>query len=77
MIQIAICVDDMTTTSQIEGEDILGRLRTKQHIQVQSRIFFDGKSFMQRCWGKESIWSDLFRCWNSPLMKGLGCLQRN
>lgn len=37
MIQIAICDDDMTTTSQIE--EYIRQIETKQHIQVQSRIF--------------------------------------
>ena len=45
MIQIAICDDDMTITSQIE--EYIRQIETEQHIQVQSRIFFDGKSFMQ------------------------------
>lgn len=45
MIQIAICDDDMTTTSQIE--EYIRQIEIEQHIQVQYRIFFDGKSFMQ------------------------------
>ena len=42
MIQIAICDDDMTTTSQIE--EYIRQIEIEQHIQVQYRIFFDGKS---------------------------------
>lgn len=39
MIQIAICDDDMTTTSQIE--EYIRQIEIEQHIQVQCRIFFD------------------------------------
>ena len=44
MIQIAICDDDMTTTSQIE--EYIRQIEIEQHIQIQYRIFFDGKSIM-------------------------------
>lgn len=68
MIQIAICDDDMTTTSQIE--EYIRQIETKQHIQVQSRIFFDGKSFMQSVESGE-VYDLIYLDVEMPLMKGL------
>ena len=68
MIQIAICDDDMTTTSQIE--EYIRQIETEQHIQVQSRIFFDGKSFMQSVESGE-VYDLIYLDVEMPLMKGL------
>lgn len=68
MIQIAICDDDMTTTSQIE--EYIRQIETEQHIQVQSRIFFDGKSFMQSVESGE-VYDLIYLDVETPLMKGL------
>lgn len=70
MIQIAICDDDMTTTSQIE--EYIMQIEIEQHIQVQYRIFFDGKSFMQSVESGEAydlIYLDV----EMPLRNGIGC----
>lgn len=68
MIQIAICDDDMTTTSQIE--EYIRQIETEQHIQVQSRIFFDGKFFMQSVESGE-VYDLIYLDVEMPLMKGL------
>ena len=68
MIQIAICDDDMTTTSQIE--EYIRQIETEQHIQVQSRILFDGKSFMQSVESGE-VYDLIYLDVEMPLMKGL------
>lgn len=68
MIQIAICDDDMTITSQIE--EYIRQIETEQHIQVQSRIFFDGKSFMQSVESGE-VYDLIYLDVEMPLMKGL------
>ena len=68
MIQIAICDDDMTTTSQIE--EYIRQIEIEQHIQVQSRIFFDGKSFMQSVESGE-VYDLIYLDVEMPLMKGL------
>ena len=60
MIQIAICDDDMTTTSQIE--EYIRQIEIEQHIQVQYRIFFDGKSFIQSVTYEPSAESFMFFC---------------
>lgn len=73
MIQIAICDDDMTTTSQIE--EYIRQIEIEQHIQVQYRIFFDGKSFMQSVESGEAydlIYLDV----EMPLMKGLDAAKK-
>lgn len=73
MIQIAICDDDMTTTSQIE--EYIRQIEIEQHIQVQCRIFFDGKSFMQSVESGEAydlIYLDV----EMPLMKGLDAAKK-
>lgn len=68
MIQIAICDDDMTTTSQIE--EYIRQIEIEQHIQVQCRIFFDGKSFMQSVESGE-VYDLIYLDVEMPLMKGL------
>lgn len=68
MIQIAICDDEMTTTSQIE--EYIRQIEIEQHIQVQSRIFFDGKSFMQSVESGE-VYDLIYLDVEMPLMKGL------
>ncbi len=68
MIQIAICDDDMTTTSQIE--EYIRQIEIEQHIQVQYRIFFDGKSFMQSVESGE-VYDLIYLDVEMPLMKGL------
>ena len=68
MIQIAICDDDMTTTSQIE--EYIRQIDIEQHIQVQCRIFFDGKSFMQSVESGE-VYDLIYLDVEMPLMKGL------
>ena len=73
MIQIAICDDDMTTTSQIE--EYIRQIEIEQHIQVQCRIFFDGKSFIQSVESGEAydlIYLDV----EMPLMKGLDAAKK-
>ena len=73
MIQIAICDDDMTITSQIE--EYIRQIETEQHIQVQSRIFFDGKSFMQSVESGE-VYDLIYLDVEMPLMKGLDAAKK-
>ena len=73
MIQIAICDDDMTTTSQIE--EYIRQIETEQHIQVQYRIFFDGKSFMQSVESGE-VYDLIYLDVEMPLMKGLDAAKK-
>lgn len=73
MIQIAICDDDMTTTSQIE--EYIRQIKIEQHIQVQSRIFFDGKSFIQSVEGGE-VYDLIYLDVEMPLMKGLDAAKK-
>lgn len=73
MIQIAICDDDMTTTSQIE--EYIRQIEIEQHIQVQYRIFFDGKSFMQSVESGE-VYDLIYLDVEMPLMKGLDAAKK-
>lgn len=73
MIQIAICDDDMTTTSQIE--EYIRQIEIEQHIQVQCRIFFDGKSFMQNVESGE-VYDLIYLDVEMPLMKGLDAAKK-
>lgn len=73
MIQIAICDDDMTTTSQIE--EYIRQIEIEQHIQVQCRIFFDGKSFMQSVESGE-VYDLIYLDVEMPLMKGLDAAKK-
>lgn len=73
MIQIAICDDDMTTTSQIE--EYIRQIVIEQHIQVQYRIFFDGKSFMQSVESGE-VYDLIYLDVEMPLMKGLDAAKK-
>ena len=73
MIQIAICDDDMTTTSQIE--EYIRQIEIEQHIQVQYRIFFDGKSFMQSV-ESEEVYDLIYLDVEMPLMKGLDAAKK-
>ena len=68
MIQIAICDDDVTTTSQIEG--YIRQICREQHIQVQSRIFFDGKSLIQSVEDGE-VYDLIYLDVEMPVMRGL------
>lgn len=73
MIQVAICDDDMTTTSQIE--EYIRQIEIEQHIQVQSRIFFDGKSFIQSVESGE-VYDLIYLDVEMPLMKGLDAAKK-
>ena len=73
MIQIAICDDDMATTSQIE--EYIRQIEIEQHIQVQYRIFFDGKSFMQSVESGE-VYDLIYLDVEMPLMKGLDAAKK-
>ena len=73
MIQIAICDDDMTTTSQIE--EYIRQIEIEQHIQVQCRIFFDGKSFIQSVESGE-VYDLIYLDVEMPLMKGLDAAKK-
>lgn len=73
MIQIAICDDDMTTTSQIE--EYIRQIEIEQHIQVQYRIFFDGKSFMQSVESGE-VYDLIYLDVEMPLMKELDAAKK-
>lgn len=45
MMQVAICDDDIITTSTIEA--YIKEIAKKEHIKVEYSIFFDGNSFVQ------------------------------